>query len=100
MSRDAEGLSVSGSYFDRSPYVEVDVPGGPAVYAEFHRTIGDYVSALRRAGFSIDTVVEPEWPEWNEQTLGRLEPAAWTTSARHPDHRVPGRWCERCSRFD
>ena len=69
-----EGLSVSGSYFDRSPYVEVDEPGGPAVYAEFHRTTGDYVSALRRAGFSIDTIVEPEWPDWNEQTWGGWSP--------------------------
>ena len=69
-----EGLSVSGSYFDRSPYVEVDTPGGPAVYAEFHRTIGDYVGALRRAGFSVDAIVEPEWPDWNDQTWGGWSP--------------------------
>ncbi len=96
----AEGLSASGSYFDRSPYVEVDVPGGPAVYAEFHRTIGDYVSALRLAGFSIDTDRRARVAGVERAELGRLEPTAWTTSARHPDHRVPGRWCERCSRFD
>ena len=74
MNRDPRACPSPGSYFDRSPYVEVDTPGGPAVYAEFHRTIGDYVSALRRAGFSIDTIVEPEWPEWNEQTWGGWSP--------------------------
>ncbi len=35
-----EGLSVSASYFDRTPYVEQD-DEGRAVYVEHHRTLGD-----------------------------------------------------------
>lgn len=69
-----EGLSVAGSYFDRTPYIERESAGGPAVYAEFHRTVGDYVAALRRAGFEIDSLVEPPWPEWNDATWGGWSP--------------------------
>jgi SAM-dependent methyltransferase len=67
------GLSVSGSYFDRTPYVERD-GAGAATYAEFHRTIGDYVVALVGAGFRIETMVEPEWPERNGATWGGWSP--------------------------
>jgi SAM-dependent methyltransferase len=72
-----EGLSASGSYFDRTPYVERD-RSGAAVYAEFHRTIGDYVAALVGAGFLIDTIVEPEWPGWNDATWGGWSPLRGT----------------------
>ncbi len=71
------GLSASGSYFDRTPYVERD-GSGAAVYAEFHRTIGDYVAALRGAGFAIESIVEPEWPDWNEATWGGWSPLRGT----------------------
>ena len=67
------GLSVSGSYFDRAPYVERDETGA-AVYAEFHRTTGEYVAALRMAGFAIEHLLEPEWPEWNDATWGGWSP--------------------------
>ncbi len=68
-----EGLAASGSYFDRTPYLEY-APKNHVVYAEFHRTLGDYVQALRRARFSIETVVEPEWPDWNDRTWGGWSP--------------------------
>ena len=71
------GLAVSGSYFDRTPYVERD-GSGTAVYAEFHRTVGDYVSAVVAAGFAIETMVEPEWPDWNESTWGGWSPLRGT----------------------
>jgi SAM-dependent methyltransferase len=67
------GLGVSGSYFDRTPYVERD-GSGTEVYAEYHRTVGDYVTALVRAGFVLDALLEPEWPDWNEQTWGGWSP--------------------------
>jgi SAM-dependent methyltransferase len=69
-----EGLAVSGSYFDRTPYVERAPGSGEAVYAEFHRTLGDYVAALHRAGLVVDTLLEPEWPEWNDRTWGGWSP--------------------------
>ena len=103
------GLSVSGSYFDRTPYVERD-GAGAAVYAEFHRTIGDYVVALVGAGFRIETMVEPQWPEWNEATWGGWSPLRGAhlpgtliigcraedlpqlpTNGHHPHPRSPGR---------
>jgi SAM-dependent methyltransferase len=73
----AAGLAASGSYFDRTPYVERD-GSGVAVYAEFHRTIGDYARALVGAGFAIETIVEPEWPDWNDSTWGGWSPLRGT----------------------
>jgi SAM-dependent methyltransferase len=71
------GLTATMSYFDRLPYVE-RVPSGQAVYAEFHRTIGDYVAALRAAGFTIEAMIEPEWPDWNDQTWNGWSPLRGT----------------------
>ncbi len=68
------GLTATGSYFDRDPYVERAHPGGPVTYAEFHRTLGEYVAALRAAGFVIETVDEPQWPAWNTSTWGAWSP--------------------------
>ncbi len=56
------GLTVIQSYFDRSPYVEVDSEQVP-VYVEHHRTLGDRMRELVAAGFVLDDLVEPEWPE-------------------------------------
>lgn len=72
-SPDADGLTITSSYFDRTPYVELD-SSGRAVYAEFHRTISDYFGALVRAGFAVDSVVEPEWPDGQERVWGGWSP--------------------------
>ncbi|NEA43024.1 class I SAM-dependent methyltransferase [Streptomyces sp. SID11385] len=68
-----EGLSVSGSYFDRTPYVE-EGEDGEAVYVEHHRTVGDRVRDVVRAGLRLVDLVEPEWPEWNTQEWGGWSP--------------------------
>ncbi|RSS76770.1 class I SAM-dependent methyltransferase [Streptomyces sp. WAC06614] len=68
-----EGLSVSASYFDRTPYVEQDEQGR-AVYVEHHRTLGDRVRELVAAGFRLVDLVEPEWPAWNTQEWGGWSP--------------------------
>ena len=44
-----EGLIASQSYWDRTPYVEVDDETGVVSYVEHHRTLGDWVRAARRA---------------------------------------------------
>ena len=58
-----DGLVVQQSYFDRTPYVEVDGDGA-ATYVEHHRTLGDRVR----------DVVEPEWPEGRETVWGQWSP--------------------------
>ncbi len=68
-----EGLTALGSYFDRMPYVEQDEQGR-TVYVEHHRTLGDRVRELVGAGFRLDDLVEPEWPEWNQQVWGGWSP--------------------------
>ncbi|GAA2091151.1 MULTISPECIES: class I SAM-dependent methyltransferase [Brevibacterium] len=67
------GLTVEYSYFDRTPYVELDASGEP-VYAEHHRTMGDWISLLVEAGFEITGLTEPEWPESNEASWGGWSP--------------------------
>ncbi|ODT98079.1 MAG: SAM-dependent methyltransferase [Pseudonocardia sp. SCN 72-86] len=68
-----EGLVVGQSYFDRTPYLEVD-DDGTATYVEHHRTVGDRVRDVVAAGLVLDDVVEPEWPEGYERVWGQWSP--------------------------
>ena len=76
-----EGLTASQSYWDRTPYVEVEDRTDKVAYVEHHRTLGDWVALLARHDFRITDLLEPEWPEghdriwggWSE-TRGRLTP--------------------------
>jgi SAM-dependent methyltransferase len=67
------GLTVQQSYFDRTPYVEVDATGR-AAYVEHHRTAGDRVRELVGAGLVLDDLVEPEWPEGHDREWGQWSP--------------------------
>ena len=64
------GLTAVSSYWDRTPYVEVDDETGVVSYVEHHRTLGDWVALLTGAGFSIRTLLEPEWPEEHDRVWG------------------------------
>ena len=65
-----EGLVASQSYWDRTPYVEVDDATGVVSYVEHHRTLGDWVALLAGAGFMLTRLLEPEWPEGHERVWG------------------------------
>lgn len=67
------GLAAQHSYFDRTPYVEVDAAGEP-VYVEHHRTIGDRVREIVAAGLVLEDIVEPDWPEWLDREWGQWSP--------------------------
>lgn len=67
------GLRITNSYFDRTPYVELDGSGRP-VYVEHHRTLGDWVRLLVAAGLVLLDVVEPEWPEGHHRVWGAWSP--------------------------
>jgi hypothetical protein len=64
------GLTVGFSYFDRTPYVEVDDESGETSYVEHHRTVGDWVRALASAGYRLVDLVEPEWPAGHDRVWG------------------------------
>ncbi|WP_216842568.1 methyltransferase domain-containing protein [Arthrobacter sp. NEB 688] len=66
------GLTVSQSYFDRTPYVESEA--GVVTYTEHHRTLGDLVRQVVAAGLVLRDLVEPEWPERNEAEWGGWSP--------------------------
>ena len=68
-----DGLVVRQSYFDRTPYVEVDDTGA-ATYVEHHRTLGDRVRDVVAAGLVLTDLVEPEWPEGRETIWGQWSP--------------------------
>lgn len=67
------GLTVSRSYFDRTPYVEYADDGALEV-AEYHRTVGDHVTEVVQAGLIVERVVEPEWPPENRRVWGGWSP--------------------------
>ncbi|WP_308294799.1 class I SAM-dependent methyltransferase [Streptomyces sp. JJ66] len=67
------GLTVSASYFDRTPYVEQD-EAGRTLYVEHHRTMGDRVRDVVAAGFTLLDLVEPQWPAWNFAEWGGWSP--------------------------
>jgi ubiquinone/menaquinone biosynthesis C-methylase UbiE len=65
-----EGLVASQSYWDRTPYVEVDDATGVVSYVEHHRTLGDWVALLAGRGFVITDLLEPEWPADHDRVWG------------------------------
>jgi SAM-dependent methyltransferase len=73
-SPDPDDLRVTGSYFDRRPYVETD-DAGRTVYVEHHRTVGDWVRAVVGAGLVLADLVEPEWTPGRTQVWGQWSPA-------------------------
>ena len=75
------GLHVVQSYFDRSPYVEVDASGVPA-YVEHHRTMGDRVRGSSPPGSRCVDVLEPAWPDGLARGVGPVVAAARRAAAR------------------
>jgi SAM-dependent methyltransferase len=67
------GLTATMSYFDRTPYVEID-QHGETTYVEHHRTLGDRVAEINAAGFRLVAVIEPEWPAELTQEWGQWSP--------------------------
>jgi hypothetical protein len=68
-----DGLVAQTSYFDRTPYVEIDERGS-ATYAEHHRTVGDRIREIVGAGFALTDLLEPEWPEGHARLWGQWSP--------------------------
>ena len=68
-----DGLMVTSSYWDRTPYVEEDDDGN-ARYVEHHRTLGDWVHLLATAGLRITALHEPQWPEGLDRIWGGWGP--------------------------
>lgn len=63
------GLTANHSYFDRTPYAELNEEGA-VVYVEHHRTLGDWIRMIRSVGLLLDDLVEPEWPADRDHVWG------------------------------
>ncbi|HLS02168.1 MAG TPA: class I SAM-dependent methyltransferase, partial [Beutenbergiaceae bacterium] len=72
---DPDSLTVTRSYFDRTPYAETTAKG---TYAEFHRTLGDHINDVITCGFTIGRILEPEWVEGNTHVWGGWSPTRGT----------------------
>ncbi len=72
-SPNPEDLRIVSSYFDRTPYVEVD-DDGEVSYVEHHRTVGDWVRAVVGAGLVVADLIEPEWTPGRTQNWGQWSP--------------------------
>lgn len=72
-SPNQDGLTATGSYFDRRPYVEVD-DAGDITYSEHHRTLGDWIDAIHVADLQLIRLIEPEWKSTNKQSWGGWSP--------------------------
>lgn len=70
---DPSSFEVAHSYFENS-YEEYD-DTGEITYAEYHHSLSDYVNALTQAGFTVDHLIEPEWPRDLTTTWGQWSPA-------------------------
>ncbi len=68
-----DGLRITSSYWDRTPYVEEEDDGTPR-YVEHHRTLGDWVAHLHAAGFALRALHEPQWPEGLDRIWGGWGP--------------------------
>lgn len=86
---DPNSFQVYASYFEEG-YTEFDEAGTPT-YAEFQHKVGDHIRALGKAGFIIEDMLEPEWPEeltqnWGQWSpeRGRIFPGTAIFSARLP----------------
>lgn len=71
------GLTISRSYFDRTPYVETDEHGEPS-YVEPHHTLGDWVAAIVGSGLVIERLIEPEWPAGHTRSWAGWGPVRGT----------------------
>ena len=67
------GLTVRQSYFDQTPYVELD-ESGQASYVEHHRAMGDRVREIVAAGLVLVDLLEPEWPDGHTREWGQWSP--------------------------
>jgi len=67
------GLVAQTSYFDRTPYVEIDASERPT-YVEHHRTMGDRVREIVAAGLVLTDLIEPEWPADLTEEWGQWSP--------------------------
>lgn len=69
---DPQAFTAQISYFEDA-YVEY--AGETMIYAEYQHTVGDWVRALRSAGFILEDMLEPEWPEHLTEDWGQWSPA-------------------------
>lgn len=67
------GLMVVRSYFDRTPYVELDERREPS-YVEPHHTLGDWIDAIVGSDLTIERLIEPAWPPGHSRVWGGWGP--------------------------
>jgi SAM-dependent methyltransferase len=67
------GMTIIRSYFDRTPYVELDGDGRTS-YVEPHHTLEDWLGAITAGGLVLERLTEPSWPSGHERVWGGWGP--------------------------
>ena len=83
------GLTASQSYWDRTPYVEIDDETGRVSYVEHHRTLGDWVELLAGHGFLRRHAARARVARGQRPRVGRLVTGAGPADSRNGDLRRP-----------
>ena len=81
------GLTATQSYWDRTPYVEVDDASGVVAYVEHHRTLGDWVRLLAASRLQAGRPRRARVARAARPGLGRLVTHPRAADARHRDLR-------------
>ena len=89
-TRARPGLVASQSYWDRTPYVEVDDATGQVAYVEHHRTLGDWVALLAGARLRDHRPARAGVARGPRPGLGRLVTGPRAAHARAPRSSAPG----------
>lgn len=66
-------MTVTTSYFAPEPYIERDSRGTLA-YTEFPHSFAEHMNSLAAAGFVVERVIEPQWPEGRTVVWGAWGP--------------------------
>ena len=66
-------MTVTTSYFASEPYIERD-RSGQLAYTEFPHPFAEHMNALAEAGFAVEEVIEPRWPEGRKVVWGAWGP--------------------------
>ena len=88
-----DGLVATQSYWDRTPYVEVDDATGQVSYVEHHRTLGDWVALLAAAGLRAHRPPRARVARGPRPGLGRLVGDPGPVHAGHRDLRGEPQAC-------
>ena len=63
-----------GARIEGAGTATITIEGVDELHPTSHRTVGDRIRELVGAGFVLQDLIEPEWPEWLDREWGQWSP--------------------------